>query len=295
VRAGARRPIRPDDNRPMARPTIVFSHGNGFPAPTYRLLFEAWRAQGFRVLALDKFGHDPEFPVGNNWSRLRDQLAGFIESKARGPAFLVGHSLGGLLSLMVACRRPELASGLVLLDSPIVTGWRAHSLQMAKLTGLMPRVSPGRLTRTRRHEWPSRQAARAHFAAKANFARWDPRVLDDYIAAGMRRVAGKTVLAFDRDIETRIYNTVPHNLGRLLERHPPRCPLGFIAGTRSVEMRQGGSETARALAGERYRQIAGTHMFPMEQPQLTAAMVAELIASMAGAAPRCRPGRPAPG
>lgn len=279
----------------MTRPTIVFSHGNGFPAPTYRLLFEAWRALGYRVLALDKFGHDPGYPVGNNWARLRDQLADFIATQAGGPAFLVGHSLGGLLSLMVACKRPELARGVVILDSPIVTGWRAHSLQMAKLTGLMPRVSPGRLTRTRRYEWPSRQAARAHFAAKPNFARWDPRVLDDYIAAGTRRAGGKTVLAFDRDIETRIYNTVPHNLGHLLERHPPRCPLGFIAGTRSVEMRQGGSETARALAGSRYRQIAGTHLFPMEQPQLTAAMVAELIGTMEGAAPQRRARRQAPG
>lgn len=283
------------DNHPMSRPTIVFSHGNGFPAPTYRLLFEAWRAQGYRVLALEKFGHDPRFAVGNNWPRLRDQLAAFIESKAGGPAFLVGHSLGGLLSLMVACKRPELARGVVLLDSPIVTGWRAHSLQMAKLTGLMPRVSPGRLTRTRRYEWPSRAAAHAHFAARPKFARWDPRVLDDYISAGTRRAGARTVLAFDRDIETRIYNTVPHNLGRLLERHPPRCPLGFVAGTRSVEMRQGGSETARALAGSRYRQIEGTHLFPMEQPLLTAAMVAELIGSMEGATPPRRPRRPASG
>jgi pimeloyl-ACP methyl ester carboxylesterase len=270
----------------MTRPTIVFSHGNGFPAPTYRLLFEAWRMHGYRVLALEKFGHDPRFPVSNNWPRLRDQLADFIDSKAGGPVFLVGHSLGGLVSLMVACKRPDLVRGLVLLDSPIVTGWRAHSLQMAKLTGLMPRVSPGRLTRTRRREWPSRKSALAHFAARPNFARWDPRVLDDYIASGMQRAGGKTVLAFDRDIETRIYNTVPHNLGNLLERHPPRCPVGFVAGTRSVEMRQGGSETARAMAGSRYRQIDGTHVFPMEQPELTASMVAELIGSMDGGAPR---------
>lgn len=270
----------------MTRPTIVFSHGNGFPAPTYRLLFEAWRARGYRVLALDKLGHDPRFPVSNNWPQLRDELADFIDSKVGAPVFLVGHSLGGLLSLMVACRRPDLARGLVLLDSPIVTGWRAHSLQMAKLTGLMPRVSPGRLTRTRRREWPSRKSARAHFAVKPNFARWDPRVLDDYIASGMQRAGGKTVLAFDRDIETRIYNTVPHNLGNLLERHPPQCPVGFIAGTRSVEMRQGGSETARAMAGSRYRQIDGTHMFPMEQPDVTASMVADLLGSMDGGAPR---------
>ena len=34
--------------------TLVFSHANGFPAGTYRVLFEAWRAAGWRVVALPK-------------------------------------------------------------------------------------------------------------------------------------------------------------------------------------------------------------------------------------------------
>ena len=37
-------------------PTIVFAHANGFPAGTYRVLFDAWRAAGWRVCAVDKFG-----------------------------------------------------------------------------------------------------------------------------------------------------------------------------------------------------------------------------------------------
>ena len=48
------------------RPTIVFSHANGFPAGTYRLLFEAWRGAGFKVAAVERFGHDPAYPVSNN-------------------------------------------------------------------------------------------------------------------------------------------------------------------------------------------------------------------------------------
>ena len=46
-----------------AMKTIVFSHANGFPAGTYRLLFDAWREAGFAVHAIDKVGHDPRFPV----------------------------------------------------------------------------------------------------------------------------------------------------------------------------------------------------------------------------------------
>jgi pimeloyl-ACP methyl ester carboxylesterase len=260
---------------------IVFAHANGFGAGTYRVMFEAWRAAGFEVIAPERLGHDPRFPVGSNWPGLRDELLEFMARQAPGPAVLVGHSLGGLLCLMAACRRPELVAGLVLLDSPVITGWRAHSVEMLKRTGLIRRVSPGKVSQSRRHRWPDRAAVQAHFAAKAVFARWDPRVLADYVASGFVELDGQIALGFSREIETRIYNGLPHHFGRLIRRHPPRCPVGFIAGTRSVEVRQGGTEGARALAGARFRWFEGTHLYPMERPEATAAEVLDLIADMA--------------
>lgn len=262
------------------KPVIVFSHANGFPAGTYRQLFALWKAAGYRVEAVDKFGHDPAYPVTSNWPQVRQQLLDFLERKAPGGAFLVGHSLGGLLSLMAASKRPDLARGVVMLDSPVIGGWRAHTIQVFKATGLIKRVSPGKVSQSRRHEWPDRDAVRAHYAAKSVFARWAPGVLDDYIESGTVRRGGKTVLAFDRDIETRFYNTLPHNLPATLRRHPVRCPVGFIAGRQSVEMRQGGVALARALAGDRFVWVDGGHLYPMEQPEATAAQVLALIEGM---------------
>ncbi|GAP35746.1 alpha/beta fold hydrolase [Piscinibacter sakaiensis] len=259
---------------------IVFSHGNGFPAGTYRRLFERWRAAGHAVHAVDKFGHDPAYPVTSNWPRLRDQLIHFIEREVGGPVLLVGHSLGGLLSLLAACRRPELAAGLVMLDSPVVTGWRAHGVRMAKATGLIGRVSPGKVSRRRRHEWAHRDEVLPHFAAKPGFARWDPRVLQDYVEAGFELHGEGARLAFRREVETRIYDTLPHHFATLLRRHPPACPVAFLAGTRSSEMRQGGFASSRALAGERFEWIEGSHLFPMERPDETAERVLALLARM---------------
>ena len=158
---------------------IVFSHANGFPAGTYRVLFERWQAAGYTVHAVERFGHDPAYPVASNWRGLRDQLIDFIDAEVGGPAILVGHSLGGLVSLLAACRRPELASWLVMLDSPVVTGWRAHSLQVLKRSGLMPRVSPGKVSQQRRYQWPDRAAVLAHFQSKSAFARWVSCALED--------------------------------------------------------------------------------------------------------------------
>ncbi|MBC7717779.1 MAG: alpha/beta hydrolase, partial [Pseudorhodobacter sp.] len=59
--------------------TIVFSHANSFPAGTYRMLFDAWKAAGYTVHAVEKFGHDPLRPPTSNWPGLRDELVALIE------------------------------------------------------------------------------------------------------------------------------------------------------------------------------------------------------------------------
>lgn len=232
------------------------------------------------MLAPDKFGHDPAFPVTGNWPHLRDQLLAFVQREAPGEAVhLVGHSLGGYLSLLTACRKPALARSVVLLDSPVVTGWRAHGVRMAKATGLVKRVSPGRISRTRRHHWPSAEDAHRQYAAKSVFARWDPRALADYIASGIEPDPdlGGVRLAFDRMVETRIYDTLPHHFGALLKRHPPKCPVHFVGGTRSVEIRQVGLAATRHLTHGQLHWLEGSHLFPMEQPEATAALVGSLL------------------
>ncbi len=270
---------------------IIFSHGNSFPAGTYTSLFRSLRARGYTVKAVDKFGHDPRYPVTSNWPHLVQQLADFAapEIERHGaPAYLVGHSLGGFLSLMCAARHPRLGGhgvrGVLLLDSPLLGGWRARTLELIKRTQLVGSVSPGRISRQRRHRWPSAEAAFEHFAHKKAFARWDPQALRDYIAHGTHDEGGQRVLSFDREIETRIYNTLPHNLDRLLRRHPLSCPVRFIGGTASQEMQQVGmSMTLRVLGAQgraHLQMVEGTHLFPMEQPQATAAAVAQALQTL---------------
>ncbi|MDM4765363.1 alpha/beta hydrolase [Pelomonas sp. SE-A7] len=266
-----------------ATKTLVFTHANGFPAGCYRVLFETWRAAGWQVHALPMVGHDPAYPVTSNWPHLRDQLIHFIERDVRpeGQVMLAGHSLGGALSLLVACKRPDLAAGLLMIDSPVVSGWRAHSIQVMKATRLMPRVSPGKVSSQRRHRWPDRAAVLEHFQSKHKFARWDPRVLADYVASGfVEREDGEVELGFTREVETKIYDTLPHNLDRILARHAPRCPVAFIAGTQSEELRAAGAAASKALARRHFVWMEGSHLFPFEKPDDTAALALQLMSSL---------------
>jgi pimeloyl-ACP methyl ester carboxylesterase len=260
----------------MSLPHIIFSHGNSFPASTYRTLFADLRRRGFKVKAIEKFGHDPRYPVTDNWTHLTQQLSDFAaehQQKTGEPAYLAGHSLGGFLSLMAAARHPELACGVLLIDSPILGGWRATGVGVAKTTQLIGAISPGSVSRQRRNSWPDIEAAFAHFRSKKAFAHWDPQVLRDYIEHGMHDEDGKRVLSFQREVETAIYNTLPDNLDRLLRRHPLKCPVAFIGGRHSVEMKQVGMAMTEGITKGRIMMLDGSHLFPMEQPVATAAAI----------------------
>lgn len=266
---------------------IVFSHANSFPASTYKVLFKSLRGRGFTVRALEKFGHDPLYPVSSNWPHLVRQLCAFMQQEAEKtsqPVWLVGHSLGGYLSFMAALRLPQLVRGVVLIDSPLLGGWKSSLVGLAKRTNMVGSFSPGAVSQRRRNSWASTDEAFAHFRSKKAFAHWDEQVLRDYVNFGTEEKGGKRVLAFDRLVETDIYNALPHNLERQLRRHPLQCPVHFIGGTDSEELRRVGTRLTQKVTQGRISMIEGSHLFPMEKPVETAAAIEAAIRAMENAA-----------
>ncbi|WP_028102535.1 alpha/beta fold hydrolase [Pseudoduganella violaceinigra] len=265
----------------MTKPKVHFAHANSYPAGTYRQYFE-FLGRDFEVQALEMHGHNPRYPVEDGWAKLVEELIAELETRYRKePVILVGHSLGGMLSLMAAAQRPELVRCVVMLDSPVVAGWRANFWRLFKGTRFADRYSPARFSVKRRNVWPDYKEAMRHFASKEVFAAWAPGVLQDYLDNGLVEHPEGLQLRFRREIETAIYRTLPHHIGTLVKDGLP-VPVAYLAGDNSVENRQAGLEHTRKLVGRNFRMMRGSHLFPMEMPRHAAETTGELIRQMLG-------------
>ena len=274
---------------PSGTPLVLFFHGNSFPASTYQVMLNELRRRGLQVHTLEKIGHNPAYPVTSNWPHLVEEVHAFAQPLVdahQGPVVLVGHSLGGMLSLMLAALYPELAHAVVMVDAPAVAGWQANLLLLSKKLSFTGKYSPGAVSKKRRHQWGSLDEVRQHFASKKNFARWHPQALEDYVQHGTQEVMVdgqvRRELSFSREIETLIYNTVPHHLESLIKRHPLKCPISLVAARHSREMKLAGIEFTKRITKGRITMLDGTHLVPMESPVATAAAVEAAILNMLG-------------
>jgi pimeloyl-ACP methyl ester carboxylesterase len=268
----------------VSKPKLHFAHANSYPAGVYRQFF-ALLSRDFDIQSLDMHAHDPRYPVSDGWPHLVDEYINELTARYAEPVILVGHSLGGMLSLMVAHKRPDLVRCVVMLDAPVVGGWRALAWRVLKRLGKAYSVPPAKFSIRRRNVWPNAQAAYEHFAAKDIFAAWAPGVLADYIDSGLTPHPEGVQLRYTRENETAVYATLPHHLPRLLRKGFP-VPIGFIGGDNSWETSQSGHRHTQALVGRHFRIVHGGHLFPMENPavaaEATTAMIADLLAEESG-------------
>ena len=100
-------------------PTVVFLGGfRSDMTGTKAMALEAWAQRtGRAYLRFDYLGHGQSsgrFEDGTIGRWLDDSLA-VIDAKTTGPLVLVGSSMGGWLSLLVALQRPSRLAGLVLI------------------------------------------------------------------------------------------------------------------------------------------------------------------------------------
>jgi len=106
-----------DFGGPAGAPLLVCVHGLGGSHVNW-LAIGPPLAQDHRVLAVDLPGHGLTPPAGRpaTVQANRRLLDRFLHEVVRGPAILVGNSMGGLITLLQATAAPSTVAGAVLVD-----------------------------------------------------------------------------------------------------------------------------------------------------------------------------------
>ena len=254
---------------------ITFLHANGYPTGVYRQFLAALTAHA-TVGAPAILDTAPEAAAAARWSRMLDTAIASINSAASEPRqqrALVGHSMGGYLALQAAALHPKHISHVVLIESPIPTGWRSAVLSFAQVTGLAYKSGPAPVAARRRDAWPSRSAAHDFFAGKAFVQRWAPGVLHDFIEhALIDGEDGGVQLRIPRNTERDIYANIVHRKAlaavRTLRKRNVR--VSFIAGEHSDELHMAGRASNERLFAQRFQRMPHGHLIPLEVPQACA-------------------------
>ena len=99
---------------------LVLIHGSWGSTARWALIVDGL-ARSFRVVNYDRRGHGRSESSAVPATRIdqEDDVAGLIETLGIGPAHFVGSSFGGLMSLSLASRRPDLVRSVSAHEPPI--------------------------------------------------------------------------------------------------------------------------------------------------------------------------------
>jgi pimeloyl-ACP methyl ester carboxylesterase len=256
------------------KPFIHFAHGNGFPSPCYQQLFNAL-APRFELGYIERVGHDINFPITDNWDFLVDEVLFSIQAQTSQPVIAVGHSLGGVLSLLAAFKQPELFKAIILLDSPLLNRFKSTIVQLSKKIGLIDSITPAKRTRNRRTRWDSREEVIAYLKRRTLFKHFTPECLNDYVEFGLRWDDEGYSLRFDPEIEYQIFRTIPHVLHQY--KGSLKIPTVLVHGAQSFVVGRLDRRYMHTHYGIINVETPGTHMFPMEHPDAVAQLIGQWV------------------
>lgn len=105
---------------------VVVLHGIGRSAAVWQPLVKQLKGKSFRVVAFDLLGFGdspkPQWPDYDIDTHVDAVIASLQRQHFGEPVVLMGHSLGALVALRLARRRPDLVRHLILYEMPLYEG-----------------------------------------------------------------------------------------------------------------------------------------------------------------------------
>ena len=258
-------------------PLLHFAHANAYPPGCYRQFLEPLTSQ-YHVLAAELRplwpGSDPAELT--RWELIADDLINFFDQQNLRGVLGVGHSLGGVATMLAAVKRPELFRALVLIEPVLLPPAMLEAAKEATLEQRMQFPLVQSAVR-RRDQWASVEDVFARYRPKSVFAGLSDEVLWDFVRAGTRPCdpadpSQGVTLAYPKLWEAQIYATLPQVWEPLPQVTQPL--LGIRAAQSNTLFPEAWQLWQKKLPYATYIELPDTsHLLPLEKPQELADLI----------------------
>jgi pimeloyl-ACP methyl ester carboxylesterase len=173
----------------QGRRGLVFVHGGGAHAHWWTHVAAPF-ADDFRVLALDLSGHgDSDHRPGYSLAQWTEEVMAVADAGGvDGPPVIIGHSMGGFVTIATAALHPDRLAGAIVCDSPVAApDPEVNAAQLGSAFGV-PRT------------YATLDAALARFRTVPPQEHYLDYVVDHVARHSARRVEGGWQWKFDRQI-----------------------------------------------------------------------------------------------
>ncbi|WP_404363336.1 alpha/beta fold hydrolase [Marinobacter sp.] len=270
-------------SQPTGRPLIHFIHGNGYAGLVYEHLLSPLLDHADLFIS-DIQGHGDSDHGGRfrGWNATagfcHEALEGFLPQyvDAKGqqaPLYGLGHSFGGVMTVLIMASFPGLFRQSVLLDPVVFTRSMIALMTLSDRVGLWQRNTMASRARRRQTYWQDEKEAFGYFHQRGIFRGWDDRCLTSYVRYGLKPVeSGALTLRCLPERESELFGSFPRGLWRALRK--VQTPTHVIHGERTYPfVAQSVSRWQSGNGAVTSETAPGGHCFMLEKPETTASRI----------------------
>ena len=255
-------------------------HGNGLCSRVLQPLAEQLEPEG-QFLFTDVPGHGLSkqgMSHRPDWNQIAESIALSIEERSSSPVIGIGHSLGGILTLLAAAQHPKLFKRIILLDPVLFPPYLLLVQRFLYYSGLSHQRGLIRAVKSRRRSWSSRPRMFDSLASKPLYQGWEPEALSAFVNYGSvtSDTDGQCTLACDPEWEAAIFTSWPTRLWSCVRQ--VQCPLDILVASHTYPfVSQGAKKAAKQNKQVQVHYINGSHCFAMEAVAETAKRLSVII------------------
>jgi len=257
---------------------MTLAVANGFPPIVYQPLMIPFTAD-YKVMALPPRALMPNEEPPEELKSWKDTLAADMIATLQGGGmrgvFGVGHSFGGIATLLAAIAEPDRFKAVILLDPTILMEADMIKMRVQQENGNIDDNPLATRADKRRDRFESREEAYEYFKGKRLFADWPDATVRLY-ADSLDFDGDGYTLAWPRAWEAYYFRTLyTYTWDELPRLAATDLPLLIIRGGESDTLLPEAVERMQTILPDAtFREIAGHgHLFPQSAPEETRAII----------------------